>query len=77
MRSIDFEWQADGDSGHWEIIAQTKKRPRRKWPRWLWIVLALVVLVSSAAGYIVVRRRYEEANREIAVGPFYLPNSRR
>jgi hypothetical protein len=65
MRSIDFEWQADGDSGHWEIIAQTKKRPRRKWPRWLWIVLALVVLVSSAAGYIVVRRRYEEANRQI------------
>ena len=66
MRGIDFEWQADGDSGQWEIVAQTKKRPRRKWPRWLWIVLALVVLVSSAVGYVIVRHRYEEANRQIA-----------
>jgi hypothetical protein len=68
--SIQFEWQAGRDDGQWETIAESKRGPIRRWmrrlPWWVWVLVGLVVGALSAAGYLNVRRRYEEAQRQVA-----------
>jgi len=67
---VQFEWQAGTGDGHWETLAETKRRQRFKWLRrvrwWVWCILGLVLLGAGLGGYIVVRRRYEEATRQVA-----------
>ena len=63
---IQFEWQTGSDDGQWETIARTDRgRWLRRIPRWAWIVLVAVLVVSAGGGYVVVRRRYDQARHEI------------
>jgi hypothetical protein len=63
--SFQFEWQVGSEDGQWETIAQTRRRPRRKWPWWVWSILIAILLSSATAGYVIVRRRYDEARRQL------------
>jgi hypothetical protein len=67
--SIQFEWQAGRDDGQWETIAESERGPIRRWmrrlPWWAWVLVGLVVGGLAAAGYVNVRRRYEEMQRQI------------
>ncbi len=69
-QSPHFEWQAGDDDGHWETIAQetgNARRTRRRRVLWyLGIALLAAIVVTAACGYVVVRRRYDEASRQIA-----------
>jgi ABC-type glycerol-3-phosphate transport system substrate-binding protein len=63
---VQFEWQTGSDDGQWETIARTDRgRWLRRIPRWVWIVLVAVLVASAGGGYVVVRRRYDQARREI------------
>jgi hypothetical protein len=63
--NIQFEWQVGSEDGQWETIADTDKRPRRKWPRWVWGILLVTIVATVAGGYAILDRRYEEARQEI------------
>jgi len=67
--SIQFEWQAGRDDGQWETIAESGRGPIRRWmrrlPWWAWVLVGLVVGGLATAGYLNVRRRYEEMQRQI------------
>jgi hypothetical protein len=65
MNKIDFQWEVGGESGEWETIAESKKRPRGRWSWRVWAVIAAVLIVVTAVAYIVVRQRFEEANQQI------------
>jgi ABC-type glycerol-3-phosphate transport system substrate-binding protein len=63
---IQFEWQTGSDDGQWETIARTDRgRWLRRIPRWVWIVLVVALVASAGGGYVVLRRRYDEARRRI------------
>lgn len=68
--SVQFEWQAGRDDGQWETIAASQQGPVRRWlrrfPWWAWLLVGLVVGALVGAGYLNVRRRYEEAQRQVA-----------
>jgi hypothetical protein len=65
---VQFEWQAGSDEGQWETIAKTDKGPRRRRlarvPWWAWVVVGLIVAGLGALSYRIVRRRYEELQRQ-------------
>ena len=67
--SVQFEWQAGRDDGQWETIAESQRGPVRRWlrrlPWWAWLVVGLVVGGLVTLGYLNVRRRYEEAQRQV------------
>jgi hypothetical protein len=63
--SIQFEWQVGSEDGQWETIAETNRRPRRKWPWWVWATLLTVVIILVATTYAILRRRYDEARQQI------------
>ncbi len=66
MSKSGLEWQVGGESGEWETIAEIgPKKPRRRAPRWVWITLAGVILVAAGVGYLVLRQRVEELNKQI------------
>lgn len=68
--SPHFEWQAGDDDGHWETIAQETGRARRsRRRRMIWyagLALFAAIAVAMACGYVIIRRRYVAANRQIA-----------
>ena len=67
--SVQFEWQAGSDDGQWQTIATAGRGPGRRWlgraPWWAWVVVALVFTGLGALGYGVVRRRYQELQRQV------------
>ncbi len=65
MGKIDFEWQVGGEGGEWETIAETKRQPQRKWSWRVLVTAGLLLLVASTASYLFLRRRFQEANRQI------------
>ncbi len=65
MPRSDLEWQVGGESGQWETITLPEKRRWLRWPRWVWLTLALVVLAAGGVGYLVVRQRFEQVNQQI------------
>jgi hypothetical protein len=63
---IQFDWQAGDDNGQWETIAERRRRAGMRWvPRWAWYALIAAIVVSAAGGLVAVRRRYEQAQRQI------------
>ncbi|MBN1579407.1 MAG: hypothetical protein JXA89_01800 [Anaerolineae bacterium] len=65
MNRIDFEWQVGGESGEWETIAESKKRPRGRRSWRVWVVVAAVLIVVAAVAFTILRQRFEEANQQI------------
>lgn len=67
--SVQFEWQAGSDDGQWQTIARAGRGPGRRWlgraPWWAWVVVALVFAGLGALGYVAVRRRYQELQRQV------------
>lgn len=62
---VQFEWQVGSQDDEIETLARIGYRTRRKWPWWIWTIIALVVISSASVGYLVLRRRYEEAQTRI------------
>jgi hypothetical protein len=66
---VQFEWQAGTGDGQWETLAETKRRSpfhrlrRVRW--WVWCILGSTLLGLAFGGYILVRRRYEAATRQV------------
>ncbi|MBL7202244.1 MAG: hypothetical protein ISS56_19055 [Anaerolineae bacterium] len=61
--SVQFEWQVGSDDGHWETIAQADRPRPSGWGRAFRILLVALVAVA-AAGYLILRLRYELMLRE-------------
>jgi hypothetical protein len=66
---VQFEWQAGREDGQWETIAESERGPIRRWMGrlrwWAWALVGLVVGGLATFGYLNVRRRYEEAQRQV------------
>ena len=67
--SVQFEWQAGSDDGQWETIARAGRGPGRRWlgrvPWWVWVIVGLVIAGGGALGYLGIRRRYKELQRQV------------
>ena len=62
--NIQFDWQV-GTDDELEILARARRRRRRRrW--WVWAGLAVAIALVAAGGYLIVRRRYETAERNLA-----------
>lgn len=63
--SVQFEWQVGSEDGQWEVLSRAGRGPRRKWPWWVWVILASALVVIAAGVYSVVRRRYRQAAQAV------------
>ncbi len=67
---VQFEWQAGNEGGDWETVAKVERSPRRSRLRrvrwWAWVILAALVVSVAGGAYLVVHRRYADAQRQLA-----------
>lgn len=64
--SAQFNWQAGDDDGHWETIAETTERPRRRIHWRIWVSLFATIAIAIVCAYVIVRLRYDRASKQIA-----------
>ncbi len=64
--NLEFDWQVGDEQDQQEVLAHIGRRPRRLVPRWVWLVVAAIVLSIGTGGYFVLRQRYDEAKARIA-----------
>lgn len=62
---LEFDWRVSNEQGEEESLAHIGRRRRRRPPRWVWIVAAIVLLSLGFGAYAVLRRRYERAQQAL------------
>jgi hypothetical protein len=65
-----FDWQVGNDDGQWETIAQTggdaSRARRHRALQWIGMVSLAAIVIATTWGYAIIRRRYEQASKQIA-----------
>jgi ABC-type glycerol-3-phosphate transport system substrate-binding protein len=63
---IDFNWQSRTEDGQWQVLAEARRKKRRRWlPRWVGYLLLVVIAFAATGGYLVVRQRYQQAHQQM------------
>jgi hypothetical protein len=62
---VELDWKAADDDGVWETVATYRTRHGVGVPRWIWIVLCSVIVACSTTSYLIVRRHYVRAIRQM------------
>jgi hypothetical protein len=62
---LEFDWRASDEQGQEQTLAHIGRRKRRRPPRWVWIVAAIVFLSVGAGTYLVLRQRYQRAEQAL------------